>query len=261
MRPDLRPDAACLIVGGTRGIGLAIAKRLAAPGRTLFLNYRDDDAAAASALDAVSRLGASVHLIRADAGTPEGGERIVEQVRSRRAQTVDDVRPDGARLDGLVHCAGIAGTGLLADMPFTELDRTIAVGGMGLLYVTRPALDLMGEGSAVVYLSGAAVDVASRGGAARGMAKALGECMVRYLALECAPRRINFNTLRVGAVDTGLFRAARAVPDALPPITLDGTRLDVSDVAGVAAFLLSPAAAMIRGQTIRVDGGLSIARS
>lgn len=241
--------AAILVVGGTRGIGRAIALRVARPGLAVFLGFSSDTSAAAEAAAMLRERGASVRLVQADAGTPEGARTLAEAIER-----------DTPHLDGLVYCAGLAGSGRLTELPLDTLRRTLDVGGLGLLYAVRAVLPLLGRGSSVVYLSGAAAELALPGAGARGTAKALGECLVRYLAIECAALGINFNTLRAGAVDTALLRQAQGerAAQAPPP---DGRPLTGADVAEAAAFLLSPAAASIRGQTLRVDRGSSIIRS
>jgi enoyl-[acyl-carrier protein] reductase III len=139
--------------------------------------------------------------------------------------------------------------------------EAINVGGMALLYLVQPAMKLLREGSSVLFLSGSSVDLVLPHHGALAAAKALGECMIRYMAIECAPRGINFNTLRTGPVDTELFRSVRAPSTvgeaALPPSTPNGRRLTVEDIAATAVFLVSPEASMIRGQHIMVDGALS----
>lgn len=249
MLSDAPSSQTLLVIGGTRGLGLAIARKLAAPGMTLFLNYVADDASAAAAARAVAAAGATAHLIRADAATPAGAAAIIAATAG-----------GSARLDAIIHCAGIASPGLLVEQDLQTIQRTIEVGGMSLLYVVRAALPLLARDSSVIYLSGGSVDTPAPGGGARAMAKALGECMVRCLVAECAQRAINFNTFRSGPVDTGVFRAAAGSAGALPAVTLTAEQLDVDDVANAVALLLSPAARMIRGQTIRVDGGLSLKR-
>ncbi len=133
------------------------------------------------------------------------------------------------------------------------------MGGLALLYLVQPAIPLLGEGSSVIFLSGSSVDLVLPGHGALATAKALGECMIRYLAIELAPRGINFNTLRTGPVDTELLRSVRSPsgePIGLPP-TPNGRGLTVEDIAAAAAFLASPAGSMVRGQAIMVDGGLN----
>jgi enoyl-[acyl-carrier protein] reductase III len=239
-----------LIAGGSKGIGLAIALRIAKPGAQMFLNYRGDDAAAQKAAAQIKERGATPHLIRADIGTPEGAASVIDKVAA-----ITD------RLDVLVHTAAVPNPGYLAEQKLDEVLQAINVGGMALLYLVQPAMKLLGQGSTVLYLSGSSVDLVLPHHGALATAKALGECMIRYMAIECAPKGINFNTLRTGPVDTELFRSVRAPSStgeaALPPVTPNGRRLTVEDIAEAAAFLVSPGGSMVRGQAVMVDGALS----
>ncbi len=243
-------DYSVLIAGGSKGIGLAIALRIARPGAQMFLNYRSDDAAAQKAAAQIKERGATAHLIRADIATPESAAAVIDKV----AALTD-------RLDVLVHTAAVPNPGYLAEQKLDEVLQAIHVGGLALLYLVQPAMKLLGQGSTVLFLSGSSVDLVLPHHGALATAKALGECMIRYMAIECAPRGINFNTLRTGPVDTELFRSVRAPSTtgeaALPPVTPNGRRLTVEDIAETAAFLVSPGAVMIRGQAVMVDGALS----
>lgn len=240
-----------LIAGGTKGIGLAIAKRLAGPGVTFFLNYAASDAAAHEARQLVEALGAKVHLIKQDIATREGSAEVIRQVAEQT---------EG--LDLLVHCAAIPNPAALIEQDLAVVHETIAIGGLSLLYLVQPAIPLLRSGSNVLFLSGKVVDVTLHHFGALASAKALGECMVRYLAVELAPRGINVNTLRTGPVDTELSRKVRAAmpnpEDRKPATTPNGRALQLEEIAEVAAFLASPAADMIRGQAIAIDGGLCI---
>jgi NAD(P)-dependent dehydrogenase (short-subunit alcohol dehydrogenase family) len=238
-----------LVAGGTKGIGLAIALRLARSGVHIFLNYHADDGAARKALDQVRERGATPYLIKQDVGTVEGAAATIEQVAS-----VTD------RLDVLVHSSAVPNPGFLAEQPLADALQAIHVGGLALLYLVQPAMKLLREGSSVIFLSGSSVDLVLPRHGALASAKALGECMIRYLAIELAPRGINFNTLRSGPVDTDLLRSVRGSAGGegpLAPATPTGRRLTLEEIAETAAFLVSPAGAMIRGQIIMVDGGLS----
>lgn len=232
------------MVGGTKGIGLAIARRLAEPGATVVLNYHRDDDAAREAAEAIAAAGATPHLVKADVGTRAGA-----------AAAIDGTAAVTGHLDVLVHSAVTSNPGVLAEQDADEVVEAVNVGGLSLLHLVQSALRLLGEGSAVIFLSGV-VDVVLPRHGALASAKALGECVARYLAVELAARGINVNTLRTGPVDTEQFRLV-AAPGTLPPATLNGRRLTVEDIAAAAAFLASPEATMIRGQTIMIDGGLN----
>jgi NAD(P)-dependent dehydrogenase (short-subunit alcohol dehydrogenase family) len=241
---------AALIAGGTKGIGLAIGVRLSKPGAHIFLSYASDDAAAKAAAAKVKEKGGTPHTIKADIGTAEGGRAVIDAV----AKVTD-------RLDAIVHSAAVPNPGYLATQDMKEIRHAIDVGGMALLYLVQPAMKLLAEGSTVLFLSGASTTLVLPHHGALAAAKALGECFVRYLAVECASKGINFNTLGSGPVDTELFRSVRPAhltgEAALPPATLNGKRLVPEDLADVAEFLLSKAGRMVRGQNILVDGGLS----
>jgi len=244
--PIQREARVVVITGGIRGIGLAVARSLAAPGTTLVLVYRSDDAQAASAQAELEAAGATVAPMRAD-------------VADAAALAAGFDRLGLDRVDGLVHCAAIPNRGALLGQDMDEVRRAIEVGGLSLLGLAQLLVPRMSRGGSIVFLSGPAVERVNplRGAIASG--KAVGEVLVRYLAVECAERGITVNAVRPWGVRTALFETP--LPDGTVPRlspTLDGTELQAADVAGVVSFLLSPAASMIRGQTIAVDGGMSL---
>lgn len=241
---------AALIAGGTKGIGGAIGVKLARPGADIFLSYHSDEAAAAQAAEQVRQRGATPHLIRADVGSEEGGRLIIDHV----SKVV-------AHLNALVHSAAVPNPGELATQDLAKVKQAVEVGGMALLYLVQPAMKLLGQGSTVLFLTGASTHLVLPRHGALAAAKALGDCFVKYLAIECAAKGINFNSLGVGPVDTDLYRSVAArSPDGTPlppPTTPNGRRITPEDVAEVAAFLVSEGGSMIRGQTVLVDGGMS----
>lgn len=241
---------AALIAGGTKGIGAAIAVKLAKPGAHIFLSYHSDEAAAAKAAERVRQKEATPHLIRADVGSEEGGRIIIEHV----AKVVP-------HLHALVHSAAVPNPGELATQDLAKVKEAVEVGGMALLYLVQPAMKLLREGSTVLFLTGASTHLVLPRHGALAAAKALGDCFVKYLAIECAGKGINFNSLGAGPVETDLYRSvAPRSPDGQPlppPTTPNGRRITPEDVAEVAAFLVSQGASMIRGQTVLVDGGMS----
>ena len=243
---------AILVTGGTKGIGFAIAQRFAKPGTDVFLNYHSDEAAATNAKQTIDQLGARAHLIRADVGTPAGALAAIDQVNSHTD-----------RLDQLVHCAVrvIAKPALEADLD--DFTRAVNLNGNALLYLVKAALPLLQRGSSVFFLSSRGSRIVIKNYAAVGAGKALAESLVRYLAVELAPRGVRINAVAPGAVDTDALRAVfGAETDNILKHSAEqnpsGRSVQHDDYTSLIEYLASPAAQMIQGQVIFVNGGHNV---
>jgi enoyl-[acyl-carrier protein] reductase III len=237
-----------LVTGGSRGIGAAIARRLAAAGAHVFIAYRADERSARDTAGAIAAAGGSATTLQ------------VNLVNEPEIDTMfATVREQAGALDMLVHGAAIGSFKPAIDVRANQWDLTLAVNARALHFCAQRAAPLMqGRGGKIVALSsmGAARVVPSYG--AIGVAKAAVESMVRYLGAELAPRGINVNAVAAGLVDTPSIRlhpryadlASRTV--ATSPMQRIGTP---QDVASVVLFLCSPLADWIVGQTIVADGG------
>ncbi|MGH8515867.1 MAG: SDR family oxidoreductase [Panacagrimonas sp.] len=244
---------AILVTGGTKGIGLAIARRFAKPGVDVFLNYRADDASAERARGEIDALGARCHLIRGDVGTPAGANALLDQVRSKTD-----------RLDQLVHCAVKVLPGPLLDIDPAAFTEAINLNGTALVYLVQAARPLLRRGSSVFFLSSRGSRVALPNYAAVGAGKSLAESLVRYLALELAPLGVRVNCVAPGAVDTEALRQVygdktdeilRQSAAANP----SGRNVTDDDYCSLIEYLASPGAAMIQGQVVFVTGGSYLA--
>lgn len=240
---------AILVTGGTKGIGLEIACRFAKPGTDVFLNYVTDRVAASKAARRVESLGAKAHLIEQDVGTPEGAQKVLDAVAAVTQ-----------RLDQLVHCAVRVMPLPILEADLHEFTKAININATALVYLTKAALPVMGKGSTVFYLTSRGGRTAIRNYAAVGAAKALAEALVRYLVLELGPRGIRINCVAPSGVDTEALRNVygERTEQVLQQNALDtpnGRGVVHDDYTALVEFLASPAAEMIQGQVIFVNGG------
>ena len=238
-------SASVLVTGGARGIGKAIALRFASLGaRRVAIGYLRGDAAAEETAAELRALGAEPVLVRGNVASP------------RVADEVAGLGP----LDVLVHAAA---TGVIRPALETDdkhWDWTVSANARALLSLTRAAAPSMPAGSSVVGLSSLGSERVLTNYALVGVSKAALEALVRYLAVELAPKGIRVNAVSAGVVETGALehfpnREEMLEMGARNPV---GRLVAPEDVAAVVAFLCSPEAEMIRGQTVVVDGGWSL---
>ena len=240
-----------LITGGTKGIGLAIARRLAGPDETLILGYQADEAAAEAACKAIMAQGGAVRAVRADVGTTEGAARLMAEVAAA-----------GRPLTCLVHSAAmIYPTTLLGADP-ERFTRAIQTNGLSLLYLAQAALPYFEAGSSVIFISSAGARTANPRYGALGAGKALAESLMRYLVLELAPLGVRINAVAPGLVRTtsvsamvGGEAAAERVFERAARSNPSGRMSEDDDYTEVVAFLAGPGARFIQGQVIHANGG------
>lgn len=241
-----------VVTGGTSGIGLAIATRLAGPGRTVVLNYARDDTAAVAARSSVETTGADVHILKADLGGLDGIRAFAREVRSRVTS-----------IGQLVHAAAAGRPGPLQQQAGEDLDWSVRLNGTSIAHVVRELDDLLVEGSSVFYITSAGASRAIPGYGMLGAPKALAEQLVRYLARELAPRGVRVNCVSPGPIDTKARR--EMFPDSWEERLVAQTRANPSgrgvtmdDVAGVVEAMARPEFAMVQGQVLTIDGGLTL---
>jgi glucose 1-dehydrogenase len=238
-----------LITGGTRGIGAAVARRLAADGHELVLGYARDDLAAEHTAQTCRDLGARCTTVRADVTADAG---------------VDELFAAAGDLTGVVSNAGATlHVGPLADTPADVVRRTVDLNLTSALLVARAAVRAMsrsrgGAGGVLVNISSGAATLGSPGEYVQyAAAKAGVDTLTVGLAREVADDGIRVVGVAPGIIDTTIHadagepgRVARVGP--LVPLGRAGT---VEEVAGAVAWLLSDEASYVTGTTLRVAGG------
>jgi enoyl-[acyl-carrier protein] reductase III len=235
-----------LVTGGSRGIGRETALRFADDGAArVAIGYLRNDRAAEETADEIRKRGAEPVLVRGNVAS----ERV--------AREVADLGP----LDVLVHNAA---TGVIRPALETEdkhWDWTLAANARALLSLARAAAPQMPTGSAIVGLSSLGSVRVLENYVLVGVSKAALEAVVRYLAVELAPRGIRANAVSAGVVETGALEhfpnREQMIADGLAR-TPAGRLVEPDDVADAVLFLCSPDAEMVRGQTLVVDGGFSL---
>jgi enoyl-[acyl-carrier protein] reductase III len=240
-----------LVTGGGRGIGRAIVLRLASLGADVLVNYfRNAEAAEQTAAQA-RELGVRAEPLRGHVGDPARVSALFEAVRERYGS-----------LDILINNAASGVIKPALELEPRHWDWTLDINARGAWLCAKEAASLMADrGGRIVNISSLGSGRVLREYAAVGVSKAALEALTRYLAVELAPLGIAVNAVAGGLVATDalqFFEHREAMLADARARTPAGRMVEPDDIAGVVAFLCSPAAAMIRGQVIVVDGGYSL---
>jgi 3-oxoacyl-[acyl-carrier protein] reductase len=236
-----------LITGGSRGIGAAIAKRLAVDGAKIAITYTKGADAAVAVVKAIERAGGKAIAIQADAADADAGKAAVEKT----------VATFG-RLDVLVNNAGTAIPKPFVESTLEEMDRVLDINVRGVFVATQEALKHMTEGGRIIMIGSAVGERAVAPGlvpyaATKGAVKMFTQALSR----EVGSRGITVNNIQPGPIDTELNPASGdwAVPQKA------ATALDryghVEEIAAMAAFLAGSESSYVTGANLTVDGGMN----
>jgi len=235
-----------VVTGGTRGIGKAIALRLASEGAArVTLGYMRNDEAAAAAAEEVRKAGAEPLLVRGNVAS----ERVIAELASHGPYAA------------VVHNAA---TGVIKPALETEdkhWDWTLNANARALLSLARACAPGMESGSSIVAISSLGAQRVLENYVLVGTSKAALESVVRYLAVELAPRGIRVNAVSAGVVETDAldhFPNREEMVRAGKTRTPAGRLVEPDDIASAVAYLCSPDAEMVRGHTLILDGGYSL---
>ncbi|HKO25933.1 MAG TPA: SDR family oxidoreductase [Solirubrobacteraceae bacterium] len=256
--PTLLPDPrrgfegkVALITGASRGIGKALALRLAARGAIPVVNYKQNEQLARETVSEIEQLGSSGLAIRADLENLDEIEAMFDQVQERFG-----------RLDFFVSNASASNFHHFMDLKPHHLERTYNLNVRAFVVGTQRAVRLMPDGGRVVVLSSYGSIRSFPTYANLGSAKAALETWARYMAVELAPRGVHVNAVNGGIIETdssSYFYATGRVPslDTVLPKIPKRRMGSAAEVADSVLFLLSPEAEYVTGTTLVVDGGLT----
>jgi 3-oxoacyl-[acyl-carrier protein] reductase len=238
-------EKVALVTGGSRGIGAAIAKRLAADGAKVAITYAKDASSASAVVQAIERAGGKAVAIQADAAAPEAVKNAVDKT----------VATFG-RLDVLVNNAGTAIPRRFEDATLEELDRVIDINIRGTFVATQAALKHMQKGGRIIMIGSCVGErMMTPGLVPYSATKGAVKMFTQGLSREVGSRGITVNNIQPGPIDTDLNPAAGewAVPQKA------ATALDrygkVDEVAALVAFVAGPESSYITGANLTVDGG------
>jgi 3-oxoacyl-[acyl-carrier protein] reductase len=238
-------EKVALVTGGSRGIGAAIAKRLAADGASVAITYARDGNAASAVVKAIEKNGGKAIAIQADAADADAVKKSVEE-------TVTTF----GRLDVLVNNAGTAIPKPFEESSVEETDRVIDINLRGVLAATRAALKHMGSGGRIIMIGSCVGErLMTPGLAAYSATKGAVKMFTQGLSREVGSRGITVNNVQPGPIDTDLNPAAGDWATPQVAATALGRYGTVDEVAALVSFVAGPESSYITGANLTVDGG------
>ncbi len=244
---DALAGKSALVTGGSRGIGAAIAKRLAKEGASVAITYAGSQQKAQEVVADIERASRKGLAIQADSADPEAVKRAV-------AETADAL---GA-IDILVSSAGIAVVAPVEDYTLADFDRMVGVNIRGAFVAIQESLRHMGAGGRVILIGSVNADrMPFAGGAVYAMTKAALAGLTRGLARDLGPRGITVNNIQPGPIHTDMNPADGPSSSFLKSQLAVGRFGDVDEIAAMAAYLAGPEAGYITGASHTIDGGFA----
>ena len=243
--PQPLSNKVALVTGGSRGIGAAIAKRLASDGASVAITYAKDATAATAVVKAIQDTGGKASAIQADAADVKAIQSAVEKVISTYGQ-----------LDILVNNAGVAVPKPFEESTLEEIDRMIDINIRGIFIATQAALKQMKTGGRIITIGSCVGErVLTPGLVAYSATKGAVKMFAQGLSREVGARGITVNNVQPGPIDTDLNPASGDWAKPQTAVTALGRYGTVQEVAALVAFIASPESSYITGANLTVDGG------
>jgi 3-oxoacyl-[acyl-carrier protein] reductase len=236
-----------IVTGASRGIGAAVAQRLARDGFAVVVNYAGDAAAAETLVRTIANVGGGARAVQADVADAAAVRRLF-----------DTAEAEFGGVDVLVNNAGIMPLATIAETDDATFDRIVQVNLKGTFNTLREAARRLRNGGRIVNFSTSVVGLLLPSYGVYTATKAAVEALTGILAKELRGRSISVNAVAPGPTATALFFQGKS-PEAVerfakgPPLERLG---QPDDIAGVVAFLAGPDGAWINGQTLRANGGI-----
>jgi len=240
-----------LVTGGSRGIGAATAKQLAAQGATVMVNYAGNKSAAESVVAEIISLGGNAIAVQADVSDEAGVARLFAAVDEHF----------GGQLDILVNNAGIYELGTIQEMGVDHFDRTMRINVRGVYLVTHAAIQRLRDGGRIVTTGSCIGDhMPFSGGAVYAMSKSAVQGLTRGWSRDLGSRRITVNCVQPGPIDTDMNpddEANNPGTTSMRSMTALGRYGKAEEVAALIGFVAGPTACYITGGMLTVDGGFN----
>jgi len=236
-----------LVTGGSRGIGAAIAQRLAQDGAAVAITFASAQEKADEVVRAIEAAGGRALAVRADSADAEALKNAV-------AETVRSL----GRIDVLVNNAGVAVVAPLDQFSLGDFDRMVAVNVRGVFVAAQEASRHMGEGGRIITIGSVNAErMPFAGGSVYAMTKAAVAGLTRGLARDLGPRGITVNTVQPGPTDTDMNPADGPAAEAMKGWTALGRHGRGDEIAGLVAYLAGAEAGFVTGASLTIDGGYS----
>lgn len=236
-----------LVTGGSRGIGAAIAKRLAREGARVAITYARAQEKADAVVLSIDPAGKSAVAVRADSADPAAVKWAV----------LETVRVFG-RLDVLVNNAGIAEIRPLEEFALKDFDQMVAVNVRAVFVAAQEAARHMSDGGRIITIGSVNAErMPFVGGSVYAMTKAAVAGLTRGLARDLGPRGITVNVVQPGPVDTDMNPSEGAFAESIKALMALKRYAGADEIAGMVAYLAGPEAAFVTGASLMIDGGFA----
>ena len=237
-----------LVTGASRGIGAAIAKRLAADGAAVALTYAASPAKAADVVRAIEDSGGRAVAIKADSAQPD-------EVRASVAQTVKAF----GGIDILVNSAGALALAPIDQFKMEDFEKSIAVNVRGMFVASQEASKHLKSGGRIINIGSCNSDrMPFQGGSVYALTKAAVVGFTKGLARDLGPRGITVNNIQPGPVDTDMNPASGPFAETMKGFLAVGRYARGEEVAAMVSYLAGPEAGFVTGASLLIDGGFTV---